>query len=88
MIEREIHQVVVPPGTSTELLEKIRDKIEPQQSPLSRLLTIRLVLGRVLHPFMHTWVTWNQYDEPSDRLLVMGLTCMFCPAGKTDGGGP
>lgn len=84
MIERSMHQVAVPPGTDKEIIDRITAKVEPLQKRLSNALKIKLVVSRLLHPLgMHFWVTWNSYDPATDRLLEMGLTCMFCPLGKT-----
>lgn len=82
MIEKRVHQVVVPPGTDRTLIDQINERIAPFQKPTPRIVKVRLLIGYIFHPVMHTWVTWNQYDPSADRLVDMGLTCMFCPAGR------
>ena len=73
----------MPPGTDKEIIEKIVAKVEPLQRRTSNATRARIIVAKLLHPLgMHLWVTWNSYDQASDRLLVMGLTCMFCPLGK------
>ncbi len=83
MIERNVHQVVLPPGTDQATIEHVIEKVEPLQARLPMLLRIKAVIGRLLHPIgVHYWVVWHSYDAASDRLVDAGLTCRYCPEGR------
>ena len=84
MIERDIKQVVLSEDTSMETVTKALAKVETLQRRAPTALLIKSVIARLLHPLrIHYWVSWLTYDPASDRLIEMGLTCRFCPKGKT-----
>ena len=85
MIEREVHQIVLPVGTPQPIKDRVgvlAQEENEKRTSLPLKAKARLIAGRILHPVMHTWVVWHGYDENCDCLVELGLTCMFCPAGK------
>lgn len=84
MIETRIKQVVLSGDTEPSVVSAAIAKVEPLQARLPKVLIVKSILARILHPLgMHYWVSWMTYDSSSDRLIEMGLTCRFCSAGRT-----
>lgn len=84
MIDRELHQLVLPPGTDETIIDHVVAMVEPLQSDIGWRLKARIILARLLHPLgMHYWVTWNGYDPNGDRITELGLVCKWCPQAQT-----
>lgn len=85
MIERDMHQIVLPPGTDQATIEKVTAKVDAleSQGQVSNWTKVRIVIAHVLHPVgVHFWVRWVSYDAATDRLIDTGMTCRFCPLAR------
>lgn len=83
---------------ATETSQIVRDPREPWDDAIKRRLeeladglprislftSLKLAVGERIHPLgIHTWVRHKRWDQISDRLIDVGVVCMFCNQGKT-----
>ena len=78
-------QIVVDPSAGVDH-EKVLESADRQNfgyAVLGPISMIKLRVSRYLHPLIHTWVDWLQYDPASDKVLETGMeVCLYCSKGR------
>lgn len=79
----EISQIVINPDDATpELLARVSAHVEASPRVSGRQ-TIKMIIGKLIHPVWHTMVPLKLYDYSSDRIIHTGRKiCLFCSRSR------